>query len=62
VDAGKGAGLVGAAGERDFEFAAEALAIGVAQQEIGEGTGVRGNVEDFVAADAGDGASRDVAD
>lgn len=55
------AGLVGAAGEGDLELAPEVLAVGVAEQEPGEGVGVGGHVERLGVADAGQGAPGHVA-
>ena len=56
------AGSLPAAGESDLELPAEALGIGVSQQKLGGGFGVRRYIEDFIAAYAGQGASRDVPD
>ena len=46
------AGLVTAAGEGDLELAAEVLAVGVTEQESGQGLGVGRDVEGLGAADA----------
>ena len=62
VDPDQAAGFVAAAGERDLELAAEVLRVGVAEQEIRRRLGVGRDVERLRAADAGDRASRDVAD
>ena len=61
VQAGQAAGVLRAAAERRLEFPAEILAIGMAQQKFGQRARVRRDVENFVLADAGIGAGRDVA-
>ena len=53
--------MLRAAAERRFELPAEVLAVGVAQQELGQGASVWRDVEHFIRADACVGAGRDVA-
>ena len=51
-----------AAGESDLEFAAEVLALGMAEQVVSRHLRVGRYVESLIAADAGDGAGGDIAD
>src|SRR6185437_15108516 len=53
---------LGASAECRFKFAAETLAIGMAEQKAGQRARVRGDVETFVGANAGVWASGYVAD
>ena len=61
VHVGQAAGFVLAAGEGDLELAPEVLAVGMPEQEAHEGLGIGRYVKGFRAADAGEGASGDVA-
>ena len=61
VHIGEAAGILRAAAERGFEFPAEALAVRVAQQELRKRPRVRGDVENFILADAGKWAGGDIA-
>ena len=56
------AAVGGAAGEVDLELPGEALAVRVAEQEVGRGLGPRRDVEDLLRARAGEVATHDVAD
>ena len=55
------AGVSRASREGHFEFAPEILDIIVAEQELSHGIGVGADIKDFVVADAGQGASGDIA-
>ncbi len=56
------AGMLRAAAERGFEFPAEALAVRVAEQESRKRPGVRGDIENLILANAGEGAGGNVSD
>ena len=61
MESNETAGFVRAAGERDLEFAAEILRVGMAQHEVRDGFRVGRDVKSLRAADAGDGAGGHVA-
>ncbi len=61
VHVGQAAGVLLAAGEGRFEFAAKVLHVAVAQKILGKLVGVAGHVERFVAADAGQRAGGHIA-
>ena len=61
MHAGQAASLVLAAGEGDFELAAEALRVGMTKQELGACFRVRCHIENFAAAHTGERTSGHVA-
>src|SRR2546422_3731590 len=61
VQAGQAASLVLAAGEGDFELAAEALRVGMTKQELGACFRVRCHIVNFAAAHTGERTSGHVA-
>ena len=62
VHAGQSACFLGASGKGDFEFATKVLAVGVPEEELGEGVRIRRDIECFGMTHARKRTGRDIAD